>query len=72
MIFRATLFIKRPYIFLLTFITFYYVKVGEHTEFMCQKLSKKQLVLSRIFPFSNTVYIFKDKVLCTSSVFKTR
>ena len=44
-VFRASLFIKRPYnIFLLTFIMFIHVKVGKHIEYMGQKISKNMLI----------------------------
>ena len=45
MIFRASLFIKKPCnIFLPTFIMFELVKVGKFIEHMCQKLSKTMLI----------------------------
>ena len=45
MIFRASIFMKKPYnIFLTTFIMFELVKVGKFIEDMCQKLSKTMLI----------------------------
>ena len=58
MIFRASIFMKKPYnIFLLTVIMFKYVKVRKHIECMRQKLSKNMLIV-KFHPEMKCLHVF--------------
>ena len=58
MIFRASLFVKRPYnILLLTFIMFKYVKIGKRIDCMRQKLSKNMLIV-KFHPGMKCLHVF--------------
>ena len=57
MIFRVSLFIERPYIFLLIFVMFKHVKVGKQIEYMRQKLSKNMFIV-KFHPEMKCLHVF--------------